>query len=146
MAAGCGPTRKESGQGAGTCLDSHQRTHTEQRKVREVKAGGDGAIARGVFKHGADDLQHAEPLHPTPRRRMRHRDPPQPELLEARGHPDGVQVAHLVGYGGKVRLLEHAQRGARAVSHRASRGTGTTLAIAAALLDLAVVMLFLSSR
>ena len=105
----------------------------QQREVGEVGAGGEDAVDRGLPEHGADHLQHAEPLHPAPRGRGRHDEPPEPELLEARGDADAVQVValarprpRLVGGGGVDPQLEDAQRGGprREPAREQRRGEG----------------------
>ena len=86
-----------------------------QRQAGEVGARGDGALPGAVLLRGADDLQHAELVQPAPRRRGRERDPPEPELLQAPGQANAVQVPavlRLIGGGGVHPQLEHPERGA----------------------------------
>lgn len=95
----------------------------KQREVGEVRACGDGAVDHGVMEHGAYDLKHAEPVERAPRGRARHREPPQPQLLESRRVRDAVELAVQVD-GGVDAEFEDPQRGAPGREPMRQQGDG----------------------
>jgi hypothetical protein len=84
---------------------------SKQREVGEVGAGRDGAVDHGVEHHGADDLQHPEPVQGPHEGERDIEGPPETHLLEARGDREAVELALHVG-GGVDPQFEYAQRGA----------------------------------